>query len=58
MPLSFRKGTKARKARGLIVEDLKSQGSPVRGNVFAIGTDIYKRASPAGKKRLQRRGLF
>jgi hypothetical protein len=53
---SFKEGTPARAARGKVAEELKEEGrSP--NSAFAIATTIAKRASPAGRARLARRGL-
>jgi len=54
--VSFRKGTKARAARDKVAEQLKRRGTR-KGNAFALATYIAKRAKPAGRKRLARRGL-
>jgi hypothetical protein len=54
--LSFREGTEARAARGKAAEDLKAEGRSA-DSAFAIATTIAKRASPAGRRRLARRGL-
>lgn len=54
--VSFKTGTAARRARGKIAEQLKRQGRGVR-SAFALATYITKRAKPAGRKRLARRGL-
>jgi hypothetical protein len=53
---SFKRGTTARKARGKVAESLKRRGLRTR-NAFALATYIAKRAKPAGRKRLARRGL-
>ena len=54
--VSFKTGTTARKARGKVAEQLKRRGLR-KGNAFALATYIAKRAKPAGRKRLARRGL-
>ena len=53
---SFRRGTRAQKARSKVAEQLKRRGSGAR-SAFALATYIAKRASLAGRKRLARRGL-
>ena len=53
---SFRRGTKAQKARSKVAESLKRRGLKT-GNAFALATYIAKRASSKGRKRLARRGL-
>ena len=54
--VSFKKGTKARKARGKIAEDLKAKGVE-KSSAFAQATAITKRASKGGRKRLAKHGL-
>jgi hypothetical protein len=51
--VSFKRGTRAQKARSAAAEDLKRRGMRT-GNAFALATYITKRASPAGRKRLTR----
>ena len=53
---SFKRGTTAQKARSKVAEGLKRRGLRT-GNAFALATYIAKRAKPAGRKRLARRGL-
>lgn len=54
--VSFKAGTKARAARGKVAESLKARG--VDPDIaFAEATNIIKRASPGGRKRLARKGL-
>jgi hypothetical protein len=53
---SFKRGTRAQKARGKVAEDLKHQGMSTE-KAFAIATTITKKASAKGRKRLARRGL-
>ena len=54
--VSFKRGTNAQKARSKTAESLKKRGMRT-GNAFALATYIAKRAKPAGRKRLARRGL-
>lgn len=54
--VSFKRGTSAQKARSKVAEGLKRRGLRTR-NAFALATYIAKRATPAGRKRLARRGL-
>ena len=54
--VSFKRGTSAQKARSKVAESLKRRGLR-KGNAFALATYIAKRAKPAGRKRLARRGL-
>lgn len=56
---SFKRGTRAQKARSKTAESLKKRGHRATGarNAFALATYIAKRASLAGRKRLARRGL-
>jgi hypothetical protein len=53
---SFRRGTRARAARGKAAESLKRRGMP-KARAFAIATSLVRKASAAGRKRLARRGL-
>lgn len=57
--VSFKRGTRAQKARSKTAESLKRRGPKATGakNAFALATYIAKRASPSGRKRLARRGL-
>jgi len=54
--LSFKQGTIARKARGKLAENLKSQGVEP-DSAFAQATAITKRASSSGQKRLAKHGI-
>jgi len=56
---SFKRGTRAQKARSKIAEQLKRRGHRASGskNAFALATYITKRAGAAGRKRLASRGL-
>ena len=54
--ISFKRGTRAQKARSKVAESLKRRGMRT-GNAFALASYIAKRASPSGRKRLARRGL-
>lgn len=56
---SFKRGTRAQKARSKTAESLKKRGHSARGttNAFALATYITKKAGTAGRKRLARRGL-
>jgi hypothetical protein len=53
---SFKRGTTAQKARSKTAESLKRRGLRTK-NAFALASYITKRAKPAGRKRLARRGL-
>jgi hypothetical protein len=53
---SFKRGTRAQKARSKTAESLKKRGAKA-SSAFALATYITQRASPAGRKRLARRGL-
>lgn len=57
--VSFKRGTRAQKARSKTAESLKKRGHAASGakNAFALATYITKGASPSGRKRLARRGL-
>lgn len=53
---SFKRGTRAQKARSKVAEQLKRRGMRT-SNAFALASYIAKRASPSGRKRLASRGL-
>jgi hypothetical protein len=53
--ISFKKGTEAREASSRVAEDLKRKGTS--DNPFALSRYITKRAGPAGRARLAKRGL-
>jgi hypothetical protein len=53
--LSFKKGTQARQAASKTAESLKRRGTS--DNPFALSRYITKRAGPAGRARLAKRGL-
>lgn len=48
-PISFRKGTRARKKRGQIAEAIKQGGSPVR-SPFAVATRQVQKMAAAGQR--------